>query len=167
MKLLLSTLLFGCLAVQPASAQLSKNSAELDVMAATVNAETLDSVPMRVSVPKNSAKKEIMFPVSGGTSGEIFITGTPYDSLGINLPFSVNLTNQYGEKATLYQLQAGYGTDEEKSMMDVLPPADCAMIQVPATGRVYVSLGGKMVSETRFRGTYTGTAELNCSREFK
>ena len=51
-------------------------------MAAALQIESLDSVPLKVSVPGTVDSGVLTFSVADEESGKIFITGTPYDSLG-------------------------------------------------------------------------------------
>lgn len=165
MKAFILSILVGLMMVQVAAAQTGSNLVSLDIMATAVHAESIHSVPLKVSIPGEVNSSEVTFQLSDDVSGKIFITGTPYDSLGVNLPPGVLLSNQYGETAELHQLRLLYGATDDQSKMDVSPPSGCAMIQVPTTGRIYLRMGGELTSKRRLRGTFTGRMNLSCDKE--
>lgn len=140
-------------------------SVPLDIMATAVSQPSMDSVPLKVSVPRGMRSSELIFPVSEEESGVLFITGTPYDSLHIQVPDAITVLNQYDEGGELKNFQLKYGSSKNMSAMEAVSPAGCVSLQVPETGRIHIRLGGRLVSDEKLRGIYTGSIRLNCKRE--
>jgi len=162
MKHLALFILLTCLIHSTAIGQSGNSGIDLNIMATAVSAESADVIPLMISVSPGMHSENLRVDVSEETGGDIFIMGTPYDSLGIQVPASVSITNQYGENATLDNLQIVYGKEDKALAMDVLSPAGCTMIQVPATGRIYIRIGAEAISEEILRGVYRGTLGLDC-----
>lgn len=165
MKITALTLAFSMITYLMCAAQYDKSSVNLDIMALTVNTQSLDSVSLKVSVPKDLNVKEITFLATKKNGGDMIIAGMPYDSIGIQLPADAALKNQYGERAKLNDIEIMYGPSDEGSSMDVLSPGGCVMIQVPPSGRIYVKVGGEIESGQKLRGLFTGSIRFDCNRE--
>jgi hypothetical protein len=153
------------LTAAPLSGQNSDQSAKLDIMSLAVDSESLDSVPVKVSVPSSLTASQLSMNASDDSGGNVLLTGTPYDSVGVRVPADVTINNQYGEKAQLEGFQLLYGSSEDGSSLDVLSPIGCVMLQIPQTGRIELKIGGKLASEDELRGTYSGSVPLNCDEE--
>jgi len=162
MKIFTLLIILACLANSTAEGQSGSSRTDLNIMAAAVSSDSADAIPLMISVSPGVNYGKLRFDLSDETRGETFILGTPYDSLGIQVPAGVRITNQYGENATLDKLQIVYGKEDKSSAMDVLSPAGCKIIQIPATGRIYIRIGGEVISEDILRGVYTGTLGLDC-----
>jgi len=165
MKVFVLTLTLSMITFLISDAQSGKSSVNLDIMALTVNTQTLDSVSLKISVPKDLTAKKITFPATKKNAGDMIIAGMPYDSIGIQLPADVTLMNQYGENAKLNDIVLMYGSSDEDSSMDLLSPGGCVMIQVPPSGRIHVKVGGDIESGQKLRGLFTGSIRFDCGRE--
>lgn len=149
---------------QVTAAQSGSSPVSLDIMTTAVYTENFDSIPFKVSIPGEVNASELMFQLSDDTTGEIFITGIPYDSLGVNVPANITFTNQYGESAELQRLRLLHGSSDDRPSMDVLPPIGCTTVEIPATGRIHLKIGGEITSDNRLRGIYTGSLKLSCDK---
>ena len=165
MKVFVLTLTMSMITFMISDAQSDVSSVNLDIMALAVNTQSLDSVSLKVSVPKDLTAQEITFLATKKNGGDMIIAGMPYDSIGIQLPADAALTNQYGERAKLKDIEIMYGLSDEDSSMDVLSPGGCVMIQVPPSGRIHVKVGGEIESGQKLRGLFTGTIRFDCNRE--
>lgn len=165
MKVFILTLTLSMITLLTSVAQSDDSSVNLDIMALSANSETIDSVSLKISVPKDLTAKEITFFADKKNGGDLFIAGMPYDSIGIQLPADAALTNQYGERAKLNDIAIMYGPSDEGSSMDVLLPGGCVMIQVPPSGRIHVKVGGEIESGQNLRGIFTGSIRFDCIRE--
>lgn len=154
--------LIGLFLQQLCAAQPVEHNVSLDIMTTAVNQSSLDSVPLKISVPKSMRLSELTFPVSEEESGDVFITGTPYDSVQVQVPNDIQVRNQYSEHAKLQNFQLVYGASEDISTMEVVSPSGCIAFQIPETGRIHISLGGVMVSDDNLRGNYSGSVRLGC-----
>lgn len=146
-------------------AQPVQQTVPLDIMTTAVSRSSMDSVPLKVSVPDDIHLSELTFPISNEESGKIFITGTPYDSIQVQVPTDISVSNQHGEKAVLQEFQLMYGSYEDLSAMEVISPAGCVTLQIPETGRIDMMLGGTLFSEYNLKGIYTGTFSFECNCE--
>lgn len=146
-------------------AQPVQHTVPLEVMKVAMTRSSMDSVPLKLSVPDDTRSPELTFSVLEEESGEIFITGTPYDSIQVQVPAGTPIHNQYGEQAELQDFQLMYGTVHNVSAMDVVSPAGCVTLQLPESGRINIRLGGRLVSDDNLRGIYTGSIHLDCKRE--
>lgn len=165
MKVFVLALTLSMITYMKSDAQSDVSSVNLDIMALAVNTQSLDSVSLKISVPKNLTAKEITFLASKKNGGDMIIAGMPYDSIGIQLPSDVTLMNQYSERAKFKDIVIMYGSSDEDSSMDVLSPGGCVMIQVPPSGRIHVKVGGDMESSQKLRGLFTGSIRFDCNRE--
>ena len=165
MKVLAIIFLIGLFQSPVSLAQSAQKSLTLNIMAAALNQTSIDSVPLNVSLPKEVRSSEVTFPISEEKSGAIFIMGTPYDSVGVQIPADISVANQFGESAELKSFQLSYGKSDEVSSMDVVPPSGCRTVQIPKTGRIHIRLGGTLVSGEELRGTYTRSVRFDCSSQ--
>ena len=157
--------LIGMSLSQMGMAQSTQDPISLDIMTVALSQASIDSVPVKVSLPKTVRSSELMFPVSEERSGTIFILGTPYDSLRVQIPADISVANQFGEQADLQKFQLMYGSSDDESLMEVVPPAGCLTVQIPKTGRIHFRLGGTLISGEELRGTYTGSVRLDCNSQ--
>lgn len=165
MKTLVSISLIGLFLQQLCLAQTPHQTISLDIMTAAVSQSSMDSVPVKISVPHHIHLSEITFQISGESHGELFITGTPYDSIQVQLPSDSPINNQYGEQAELKDFQLRYGAGKDKSAMEVVSPAGCVALQIPESGRIDIALGSTLMSADNLRGIYTGSVRLDCNPE--
>ena len=134
----------------------------LDVMTTAVSEQSLDSVPVKVSIPDGLNTLSIKFDLMGQESGKVLFTGTPYDTVRVQVPSRKALTNQFGTRASLRDLSLMHGESNDISAMEVLSPAGCTTLTVPRTGRLHLRLGAILESDQPLKGIYTTRLPLSC-----
>ena len=157
-------LFFLLLIAQTIEAPAQHSSVPLDVMTTTVSEQSLDKVPLKISIPGDFHSKYVEFGVMESESGEILFTGTPYDSVRVQIPSNQPVTNQFGDTARLENLKLMYGETKEISAMDVMSPAGCSTLTIPKTGRLYIRLGATLTADEALRGIYTTQVPLSCDQ---
>lgn len=146
-------------------AQSSGKTGSMAVMATVVNSESMDSVPLKISISKDQNESELTLVLSDEGSAEMILTGTPYESVNVQIPSELVVANQFGRSACVKDFQLIYGNSEKHAAMDVVSPGSCNELMIPKAGRLFIRIGATVTSDSELKGVYTGSADFECNTE--
>lgn len=165
MKKALFLYLLTLLAYQIGYSQGSDKTGSMAVMASVVSNESMDSVPLKISISGDHNEPELTLSLSDKESAGLIFTGTPYASVNLHIPSEQVVANQFGQSARVKDFQLIYGNSEDQTAMDVVSPGSCNELMIPETGRMYIRIGATVISESDLKGVYTGSVDFECSTE--
>lgn len=165
MKLAVLSFVIALMACQPGFTQTGGKTGSMEIMATVVSSNSMDSVSVKISISSDHKESDLRLSPSDEEGATMIITGTPYESIKLEIPSEKNVANQYGVSATAKDFQLIYGNSENQTPMDVFSPGSCNELMIPETGQIYVKIGATVTSESELKGVYTGSVDFECSTE--
>ncbi len=143
-------------------AQHDRPDHQIAIMATAVHSSELNSIPVSVIFTKQPETESIEISSFSDEGGVIMITGRPYSEFEFRIPSEAMVVNQHGEEAQLRDVQMLKGPDRSPDLMEVVSPSLCVESTIPASGHLFIQVGGTVASDLALRGRYSGSLNLEC-----
>ncbi|MFO7846402.1 MAG: hypothetical protein R6V27_07565 [Balneolaceae bacterium] len=162
MRTIFTTLLILLCTFNIVTAQDTENEVAMKVMATVITGTTIDSIPLQMDTKGELDTKELQVELSDEGSAVVLISGRPYSEIELRRPAEFKFKNQFGDSASVNDIQMLVGETDNPEEMDIAGPSLCDAYTVPESGQLIVRIGATIRSEERIRGIYTGEVDLKC-----